>query len=63
MNRRRLILLIVRRELRARLLSKAFVIGLAVIVVLIVAISGLNRLLSDDDGLVLGLVGDSRRER
>ena len=59
MSPRRIIWLIARRELRARLFSRAFLIGLAVIVVLITAVSLLGALVDDsDDPLRIGVVGD-----
>ncbi len=59
MSPRRIVWLIARRELRARLFSRAFLIGLAVIVVLISAVSLLGALVDDsDEPIRIGLVGD-----
>lgn len=49
--------LVMRRELRARLLSKTFVVSLAVIVGLIVVVTGLTRVFGGDDAVRIGLVG------
>ncbi|MEM9561907.1 MAG: ABC transporter permease [Actinomycetota bacterium] len=58
MSTSRIVWLVMRRELRARLFSRAFVIGLAVIVVLISAVSFLSAALDDDAPIRLGLAGE-----
>ncbi|MFN3215309.1 MAG: ABC transporter permease [Acidimicrobiales bacterium] len=54
----RAITLITRRELQSRLASRAFVAGLASTVVVIFAVFGIGALLSGDDALRVGLVGE-----
>lgn len=58
MNHRRILWLIMRREIRARLFSRAFVVGLAVIMILITLVTFIGSALNDDDDpILLGVVG------
>ncbi len=50
--------IIARREIRSRVFSRPFLVGLAATVLLIFAVFGLGRLLGDDDPTRIGLVGD-----
>lgn len=56
---RRAIALVARRELQARLLSKAFVVSLAVTVAIVFGVFGIGSLLGDDDPVRIGIVGDA----
>lgn len=53
----RAIRLIARRELQARLLSKAFLVSLAVTVAIVFGAFGIGALLGDDDPVRIGVVG------
>ena len=55
---RRAVGLMTRRELRARLLSKAFLISIAVSIAIVFGIFGIGALLDDDDPVRLGTVGE-----
>ncbi|MEM7285737.1 MAG: hypothetical protein AAF480_05245, partial [Actinomycetota bacterium] len=53
----RAIALIAKREMRSRLLSKAFVVGLVTTVALIIGIFALGSIFGGDDPVRIGLVG------